>query len=75
MIRSKKSELSTQKNRTKTGLDKVMTMFSCLPLGMPDACTSCIYHAMSTVWWKVLMAFLHNRAAESHEILSECSHQ
>ena len=27
------------------------------------------------VWWKVLMAFLHNRAAESHEILSECSHQ
>ena len=28
-----------------------------------------------TVWWKVLMAFLHNRAAESHEILSECSHQ
>ena len=27
------------------------------------------------VWWKVSMAFLHNRAAESHEILSECSHQ
>ena len=26
------------------------------------------------VWWKVLMAFLHNHAAESHEILSECSH-
>ena len=24
----------------------------------------------STVWWNVLMAFLHNRAAESHEILS-----
>ena len=23
----------------------------------------------------VLMVFLHNRAAESHEILSECSHQ
>ena len=22
------------------------------------------------VWWKVLMAFLHNRGAESHEILS-----
>ena len=30
---------------------------------------------LTTVWWKVLMAFLHNRAAESHEILSECSHQ
>ena len=29
----------------------------------------------ATVWWKVLMAFLHNRATESHEILSECSHQ
>ena len=29
----------------------------------------------STVWWKVLMAFLHNRAAELHEIVSECSHQ
>ena len=30
---------------------------------------------VSTVWWKVLMAFLHNRAVELHEILSECSHQ
>ena len=29
----------------------------------------------TTVWWKVLMAFLHNRAVESHEILSQCSHQ
>ena len=29
----------------------------------------------TTVWWKVLMEFLHNRAAESHEILVECSHQ
>ena len=29
----------------------------------------------TTVWGKVLMAFLHNRAADSHEILSECSHQ
>ena len=28
----------------------------------------------TTVWWKVLMTFLYNRAAESHEILSECSH-
>ena len=28
----------------------------------------------TTVWWKVLMVFLHNRVAESHEILSECSH-
>ena len=31
--------------------------------------------AHTTVWWKVLMAFFQNRAAESHEILSECSHQ
>ena len=30
---------------------------------------------LSTVWWNVLMAFLHNRAVESHEIVSECSHQ
>ena len=30
---------------------------------------------MITVWWKVLMAFLHNCAAESHEILGDCSHQ
>ena len=29
----------------------------------------------TTVWWKVLMAFLHNPAEESHEILCECSHQ
>ena len=29
----------------------------------------------TTVWWNVLMAFLHNREAESYEILSECSHQ
>ena len=29
----------------------------------------------TTVWWKVLMTFLHNRAAESHEILNECSQQ
>ena len=32
-------------------------------------------HTHTTVWWKVLMVFLHNRTAESHEILSECSHQ
>ena len=29
----------------------------------------------TTVCWKVLLAFLHNRATELHEILSECSHQ
>ena len=34
-----------------------------------------IIHAQTTVLWKVLMAFLHNRAVESHEILSACSHQ
>ena len=32
-------------------------------------------YTQSTVRWKVLMTFLHNRAAESHAILSECSHQ
>ena len=40
-----------------------------LQVGIPSI------HVQSTVWWNVVMAFLHNRAAESHEILSECSHQ
>ena len=38
-------------------------------------CLLCCGMYMITVWWKVLMVFLHNRAAESHEILSECSPQ
>ena len=43
---------------------------------VPCKCTGMVKVVThTTVWWKVLMAFLHNRAAESHEILSECSHQ
>ena len=41
------------------------------PLRMPPP----LDRTLTTVWWKVLMAFLHNRAAESHEIRSECNHQ
>ena len=41
----------------------------CICIGMVKVVTH------TTVWWKVLKAFLHNRAADSHEILSECSHQ
>ena len=29
----------------------------------------------TTVWGKVLMAFLHNHEVQSLEILCECSHQ
>ena len=43
---------------------------------VPCKCTGMVKVVThTTVWWKVLMAFLHNRAAESHEILNECSHQ
>ena len=43
---------------------------------VPCKCTGMVTVVThTTVWWNVLMAFLHNRAAESHEILSECSHQ
>ena len=45
---------------------------------VPCKCTGMVTVTVvthTTVWWKVLMVFLHNRAAELHEILSECSHQ
>ena len=43
---------------------------------VPCKCTGMVKVVThTTVWWKVLIAFLHNRAAELHEILSECSHQ
>ena len=41
----------------------------------PRNCTGVVkVVAHTTLWWNVLMVFLHNRAAESHEILGECSH-
>ena len=72
MVTRQKEELERQKNESQKQLDELdsevcmcgvgrVRMFVFLPL------------VQSTVWWKVLMAFLHNRAAESHEILSECS--
>ena len=43
---------------------------------VPCKCTGMVKVVThTTVWRKVLIAFLHNRAAESHEIVSECSHQ
>ena len=48
---------------------KVAKFVPCRCTGMVTVVTH------TTVWWKVLIAFLHNRAAESHEIRSECSHQ
>ena len=43
---------------------------------VPCKCTGMVTVVThTTVWWKVLMAFLHNRAPELHEILSECGHQ
>ena len=42
---------------------------------VPCKCTSMVKVVThTTVCWKVLIAFLYNRAAESHEILSEGSH-
>ena len=42
---------------------------------VPCKCTGMVKVVTHTTeWWNVLMEFLHNRAAESHEILSECSH-
>ena len=42
---------------------------------VPCKCTGVVKVVTHTTVWKVLMAFLHNRAEESYEILSECSHQ
>ena len=42
---------------------------------VPCKCTGTVMVVThTTVWWIGLIAFLHNSAAESHEILSECCH-
>ena len=43
---------------------------------VPCKCTCMVkVGAHTSVWWNILIAFLHNRVAESHEILSVCSLQ